>query len=147
MGLVFLFFCGCSHLFLIDIRLPPGAAEDSLLKGMENLTMVDKAQLAASTLREDVMLESDFQFEGIGGPARPSLDHHATCSSSDLMHHMHGATPIRPRQQGKPPRLSLQSVTSNVSMASPFPVTSFLGDFASTYVLVGTTRCVWILPD
>lgn len=92
--------------------------------------MVDKTQVASSSVEEGSALESELYFGGIDGPTRPSLDHHA--SSTDLMHHMHGATPVRQRNQGKPPRLSLQSVSSNVSMASPFPVTSFLGDFAST---------------
>jgi hypothetical protein len=102
---------------------------------MKNLTVEDKQPLALSTPRVDIVLESDLHFEQGTGAARPSLDFHT--SSLDLMHQMHGTTPVRPRQQGKPPRLSLQSTVSNVSMASPFPVTSFVGDFVSTYVSLG----------
>jgi hypothetical protein len=94
---------------------------------MENLTMEDKPLIKAQSPQFDSMLENDVSIED---NARASIGHHA--SSADLLHQMHGTTPIRPRQQGKPPRMSTSSTASNASMASPFPVTYFMGDFVST---------------
>jgi hypothetical protein len=74
--------------------------------------------------------------------ARESIEHHA--SSSDLMSHLHGNTPVPRRFHGRPPRLSMQSINSTASKgivaASPFPIScpslpspiEFQGDFVST---------------
>jgi hypothetical protein len=62
--------------------------------------------------------------------ARSSLEHHA--NASDLNAHLHGATPVPPRISGRPPRLSLQSMSSrttistNIDLQSPFVMNSAL---------------------
>ncbi|KAG7361353.1 protein kinase domain containing protein [Nitzschia inconspicua] len=111
---------------------------DSLLDGMKHLTMEDKPPSQAAISTFDVMLENDENVKD-SDHARPSLDHHST--SIDLMSHMHGTTPIRPRQQGKPPRLSIQSTVSNVSMASPFPVMNFVAEIVSTPRIDASEEC------
>lgn len=104
---------------------------NTLLEGMKNLTMEDMPVVAAQAPQLDVLLENEVSIDDVASDfPRPSLEHHP--SSADLMQHMHGTTPIRPRQLRKPPRLSTQSTASNASMASPFPVTSFMGDLVST---------------
>lgn len=107
-----------------------GAFPDSLLDDMEKLTMDDKHINPTLSSVADVMLEADECVEGQIDQTRPSLDHHA--NSVDLMSHINGTTPVRPRHSGKPPRLSIQSTFSNASMASPFPVTNFAGELMST---------------
>ena len=47
---------------------------------------------------------------------RESLEHHS--SSADLNAQMHGATPIPPRLSRRPPRLSLQSMSSRITIST-----------------------------
>ena len=61
---------------------------------------------------------------------RKSLEYHS--SSADLNAQIHGATPIPPILRGRPPRLSLQSVSSrttistNMDSQSPFVMNATL---------------------
>jgi hypothetical protein len=103
---------------------------NSLADHMKNLTMEEKPDILNQRSKLEVMIENEEIVGETIDVSRPSLDHHT--SSIDLMSHMHGTTPIRPRQQGKPPRMSMLSTVSNVSMASPFPVMNFVDEFVST---------------
>jgi hypothetical protein len=100
---------------------------NSLVEEMENLTMEDRPLTHALSPQFDAMLENDVIIKDY---TKPTIVNHA--SSADFMRQMHGTTPIRLRHQGMPPRMSIQSTASNTSMASPFPVTTFMDEFVST---------------
>ena len=82
-------------------------------------------------------IEKDFVFDDNGcyenhdsqrasglSQSRKSSEYHS--NSTDLNAQMHGATPVPPRLRGRPPRLSLQSISSrtttsaNMDSDSPF---------------------------
>lgn len=93
---------------------------------MKKLTVNDTSPSQDEVPEVDSLLfDIDSNLDDVGDVTRPSIGHHA--SSMDLMHHLHGTTPTRcTRQQGKPRRSSTQSISSNVTMLSPLPVTNDL---------------------
>mmetsp|Transcript_18101 Transcript_18101/g.28074 ORF Transcript_18101/g.28074 Transcript_18101/m.28074 type:complete len:1449 (+) Transcript_18101:325-4671(+) len=117
--------CEGEHLSTID---------DELMEGLSamNLEEQDRSQLRGYTpatvkLQQGLCFDiGDSDDDSFGRPVRPSLENHA--SARDLMSHM-GMTPeLRKgrRRLSRPPRLSLQSVSScgtasKMSAASPFP--------------------------
>jgi hypothetical protein len=104
--------------------------DDDLLRGMEKMNMDDKPVIQKTdTPLITIAVDNDLDTESTTKSSRPSLEHYS--SSSDFMAHLHGTTPVPRKFKGRPPRLSIQSVASAVSvssagmsLASPFPLNS-----------------------
>lgn len=104
---------------------------DELTQGMSRLN-VNSKPISKNIDTVGSFFYIDDGFDGHSGKdcSRPSLEHHA--NAADLNAHLHGATPVPPRLSGRPPRLSLQSMSSrttiltNSDSQSPFMMNSTL---------------------
>mmetsp|Transcript_58141 Transcript_58141/g.65002 ORF Transcript_58141/g.65002 Transcript_58141/m.65002 type:complete len:1499 (-) Transcript_58141:1235-5731(-) len=104
---------------------------DELTQGMSRLN-VNSKPISKNIETVGSSFYIDDGFDGHSGKdcSRPSLEHHV--NAADLNAHLHGATPVPPRLSGRPPRLSLQSMSSrttistNIDSQSPFTMNSTL---------------------
>lgn len=116
-------------------------ATDELAQIMGKLDMNAKVPAVKTTTKHD---EESFlsEHDSQSRPSRPrkSLEYHA--SSSDLNAHMHGSTPVPPRFRGRPPRLSLQSVSSRSTLSTNLDVQSpFVNPSKVSHINTNNTNC------
>jgi hypothetical protein len=104
---------------------PNNDIDSDLAEVMKSLGIEESNDAALSrtvTLEPSIVVEKETDFSTDHYRSRSSLENHT--SARDLMIHMHGLTPVR-KEVTKPPRLSLQSMSSagtacNYYAASPF---------------------------
>lgn len=113
------------------------------MQGMQSLAMKDSPVCHVQVefpVKSSIIVEDPDEVP-VHDP-RPSLEHHA--SARDLMAHMHGTTPVpRNRRNLRPPRLSLQSISSvsTTGTASKYNATSPFPQAPMSSVKNSTMKC------